>query len=197
MAPREYRLGRRGEAAEETRRRITQATFELHGERGIAHTSMKDIAERADVGVGTVYHHFPTYNDAITACGGLTMATFPPPSPQVLDGHEAWDRVRGMVATLMEYWSQAWFISEMRSERHRFPALDAAATEFDRWHVGFVHAALAPLDLAPAHEPVVRALTDFGVWQVLHQSGLDVHIASEAVTDAVTSWLRPTQRKAR
>ena len=66
-ARRPYRLGRRAETSEETRQRLVEATFRLHGERGIAETSMKDIAERAGVSVGTVYHHFPSYADAITA----------------------------------------------------------------------------------------------------------------------------------
>ncbi len=51
---RPYRLGRRAETSDETRQRLVEATFLLHGERGIAGTSMKDIAERAGVSVGTV-----------------------------------------------------------------------------------------------------------------------------------------------
>ena len=60
---RKYTLGRRGEAAEETRRRIVEATFALHAEQGVAATTMTQIAERAGVSVGTVYHHFATYDD--------------------------------------------------------------------------------------------------------------------------------------
>ena len=80
---RKYNLGRRGEAAEETRRRIVDATFALHSEQGVAATTMKDIAERADVSVGTVYHHFPTYDDAIQACGEHAIAFAPPPGPDL------------------------------------------------------------------------------------------------------------------
>ena len=197
MTPRKYELGRRGETAEETRRRITQATFELHNEQGVARTSMKDIAERADVGIGTVYHHFPTYNDAITACGRLSMSAYPPPSPEVLDGHRGWSRVGAMVTTLMEYWARCPFIAEMRCERDRYAALAAAAAGFDAWQADFVHQALEPTGIAPDHEAVVVALTDYGVWQSLEQSVLDVATASASVTDAVTTWLRSTKRKER
>ena len=69
MKRRTYQLGRRAESAEETRRRLVQATFELHGEQGIAATSMKQIADRAGVGIGTVYHHFPTLDETVMACG--------------------------------------------------------------------------------------------------------------------------------
>jgi AcrR family transcriptional regulator len=64
MAPRKYDLGKRAEAVEETRRRIIQATFELHGEKGVVATSMQDVAERADVALRTVYYHYPTVDDS-------------------------------------------------------------------------------------------------------------------------------------
>ena len=83
MKPRTYQLGRRAESAEETRRRLVQATFELHSEQGIAATSMKQIADRAGVGVGTVYHHFATLDDTVMACGQMVMATYPPPAELV------------------------------------------------------------------------------------------------------------------
>ena len=60
MSPRRYRLERRAETAGETRRRLVDATFALHVEQGISATTMTDIAARAGVSVGTVYHHFPT-----------------------------------------------------------------------------------------------------------------------------------------
>ncbi|HEY0437700.1 MAG TPA: helix-turn-helix domain-containing protein, partial [Phenylobacterium sp.] len=64
---RTYRQSKRGDTAEETRRRIVDACFELHREQGMVATTMKQIAERAGVSVGSVYHHFPTYDDAIRA----------------------------------------------------------------------------------------------------------------------------------
>ena len=80
---RPYRLGRRAESTGETRQRIVEATFRLHSERGIAGTSMKDIADRAGVSVGTVYHHFPSYADAIAACGTYTAEHEPAPTAAV------------------------------------------------------------------------------------------------------------------
>lgn len=196
MTPRQYRLGRRAEAAAETRRRITEAVADLHAERGIARTSMKDIAERADVGIGTVYHHFPTYDDAIEACGRLTMRRCPPPSPAELDGHRGWDRVGAMVEQLMCHWARCPFIAEMRCEAAHYPPLAAANAAFDAWHADFVHQALAPLGVPAEQEPVVRALCDFGVWSRLEQAGFDPAAATAAVTDAVTAWLRSTEHTA-
>lgn len=42
-----------------TRGRLLAAAEELFTRRGYAGTSMADVAARAGVGVGTVYHHFP------------------------------------------------------------------------------------------------------------------------------------------
>src|SRR3982074_2627544 len=84
MSPRRYRLDRRAETAEETRRRIVQATQELHAQQGIYATSMTHIAERAGVSVGTVYHHFPTYQDAVSACARPTGREPPRPPAEGL-----------------------------------------------------------------------------------------------------------------
>ena len=83
---RQYRLGRRAEASSQTRQLIVEATFALHSERGIAETSMKDIAERAGVSVGTVYHYFPTYADTIAACGAYTAEQAPAPTSAIFAG---------------------------------------------------------------------------------------------------------------
>ena len=69
-------MSKRASAAAQTRRRIIDATRELHGEQGIAATSWDDIAARAGVGVGTVYRHFPSLDELVPACGEVTMQMF-------------------------------------------------------------------------------------------------------------------------
>ena len=79
-------MTRRASAAAQTRRRIVEATRELHIEQGIAATSWDDIAARAGVGVGTVYRHFPSLDELIPACGEIVRrpSRCPPrrPSPR-------------------------------------------------------------------------------------------------------------------
>ena len=58
---RPYRLKQRAETADETRRRLVQATFALHSEQGIAATTMKQIADRA--GVGCLLYTSPSPRD--------------------------------------------------------------------------------------------------------------------------------------
>ena len=59
-AKRKYELKKRAERLAETRRRITEATVELHGTVGPAATHINEVARRAGVQRMTVYNHFPT-----------------------------------------------------------------------------------------------------------------------------------------
>src|SRR5918999_3314314 len=81
MSPRKYDMTRRASAVAQTRRRIIDATRELHTRQGIAATSWDDIAARAGVGVGTVYRHFPSLDELIPACGEIAMRAVALPDP--------------------------------------------------------------------------------------------------------------------
>ena len=67
-AKRPYRLKKRAEAMDDTRRRITEAAVELHTSVGPARTTVSAVAERAGVQRHTVYRHFPTEEDLFAAC---------------------------------------------------------------------------------------------------------------------------------
>ena len=74
-------MTRRAELEEQTRRRITESTVELHEEVGPAHTSISAIADRAGVRRSTVYRHFPTEEALFAACSSHWRAANPPPDP--------------------------------------------------------------------------------------------------------------------
>jgi AcrR family transcriptional regulator len=76
---RPYRMMRRAALEEETRRRITESTVELHEELGPARTSISAIAERAGVRRSTVYRHFPNEDALFAACSSHWRAANPPP----------------------------------------------------------------------------------------------------------------------
>ena len=78
---RPYRMMRRATLEEETRRRITESTVELHEELGPARTSISAIAERAGVRRSTVYRHFPNEDALFAACSSHWRAANPPPDP--------------------------------------------------------------------------------------------------------------------
>jgi AcrR family transcriptional regulator len=79
---RPYRMTRRAELEEATRRRITESTIALHEELGPAQTSISAIAERAGVRRSTVYRHFPSEESLFSACSSHWRAANPPPDPR-------------------------------------------------------------------------------------------------------------------
>ena len=189
MAPRAYRLGRRADSAEDTRRRIVEATRALHGERGVADTTVKQIAHRADVSVGTIYHHFPTYDDMIRACGALTFALARPPTEAIFVGaRSARARVERLTQELFACYERFPALEGARSERAKLPALDQELAKFDN-HV----AALVRRAAAPAGERVQRmahALTDVAVYRILTQQGLTRTEAAAQIATLFQWWMR-------
>lgn len=78
---RRYELKQRAEQLEETRRRITEATVELHRTVGPAATQVSEIARRAGVQRVTVYNHFPDDTALLSACSAHWRALHPAPDP--------------------------------------------------------------------------------------------------------------------
>jgi len=78
---RPYRMKRRAELEEQTRRRITESAVALHEELGPARTSISAVAERAGVRRSTVYRHFPDEEALFGACSSHWRAANPPPDP--------------------------------------------------------------------------------------------------------------------
>ncbi len=79
---RPYRMTRRAELEEQTRRRITESTVALHEEVGPARTSISAVAERAGVRRSTVYRHFPDDESLFAACSSHWRAANPAPDPR-------------------------------------------------------------------------------------------------------------------
>ncbi|MDT7723790.1 MAG: hypothetical protein QOI21_366 [Actinomycetota bacterium] len=67
-AKRKYELRQRAGTMDVTHQRITDAAIQLHVTIGPARTTIAGIAALAGVQRHTVYHHFATEDDLITAC---------------------------------------------------------------------------------------------------------------------------------
>jgi AcrR family transcriptional regulator len=76
---RPYRKKLRAELEEETRRRITESTVELHGTLGPSRTSISAVAELAGVRRSTVYRHFPDETALFSACSAHFLEANPMP----------------------------------------------------------------------------------------------------------------------
>jgi AcrR family transcriptional regulator len=101
---RKYDMTRRAKRKEETRRRIVEATVELHETVGMARTTISAVAEKAGVERLTVYRHFPDERALFTACSGHWSAANPPPDPaswtQIADPKE---RLRSALTEVYAY----------------------------------------------------------------------------------------------
>jgi AcrR family transcriptional regulator len=116
---RPYRMKRRAELEELTRRRITESAVELHEELGPARTSIAAIAERAGVRRSTVYRHFPNEDVLFDACSSHWRAANPPPDPRAWAAIEApAERTESALRDLYAFYrrTQAMYSSLLRDE---------------------------------------------------------------------------------
>lgn len=178
---------------EETRRRIVQACFDLHGEQGVGATSMKQIAERAGVSVGAVYHHFPTYDDAITACGAHAFSRAPLPSEALFEGVESRaERVRRLAMAIYRVYGEVTAFARVRSEQQQFPVLKPFMDEERRLRHALARAAV---DGDAERAATLAALLDAGTYEALRGEGLDVPAAAARIAEIANAWLDARDRR--
>jgi AcrR family transcriptional regulator len=195
MSPRKYDMTRRASAVAQTRRRIIDATRELHGEQGIAATSWDDIAARAGVGVGTVYRHFPSLDELIPACGEIAMQILALPDPQdvpsLFDGLDApAQRIERLVREAFAIYERAASdLRSIRNERQVHPRVAEDAERLEASLAALVDAAVEPSGITPAGRAVVRAMVDLGTWQALRDQGLEPAQAVDAVSRMLAAWV--------
>ena len=173
-------MGKRAAAAEATRRRIVDAAHQLPIEQGVAATSWDDIAERAGVGVGTVYRHFPSLDELVPACGAVVSEVIALPVGEAVaaafEGAE--DRAGTLVREVFAIYERA--APELRvtlAESHVHPAVQHGADAFEATLGELIDAAAIGGD-----RRLVRALLDLGTWESLRRQGLGPEEAVEAVT---------------
>src|ERR687890_219795 len=104
---RKYEMKKRAERQRETRRRIVEATVELHRPRGPANTTISEIAQHAGVNRLTVYNHFPDTTELLKACSRCWTERHPAPDPtpwaQISDPQE---RLRTALADLYGFYAR-------------------------------------------------------------------------------------------
>ena len=189
-AKRNYRLGRRGEAAEETRRRIVEATFDLHNAQGVAATSMKQIADRAGVSVGTVYHHFPSYEDAIRACSHHATVIGQPPDPALLAGiADRAERIARLTAEVFGFYTRVPGYARVRADEGQFPIVRQFTRREEANRLALVRVALGTP--APGEDRVqaVAAMLDIVVFQALTRAGLTAERAAAEMAAIIVAGL--------
>jgi len=78
---REYKMVKRREKVDQTRRRIAKATYELHSTIGPAMTTIALIADRAGLPRQTVYRNYATQVELFRSCIAFGLELNPLPDP--------------------------------------------------------------------------------------------------------------------
>lgn len=186
-------MTKRAVAVADTRRKIVNATVAAHRENGIRATSWDEIAERAEVGVGTVYRHFPSLEELIPACGAVISETLALPgaedAPELFtDASGTRERIERLVAELFgAYERGAPFIWNIRREREDVPDLEPYHRFVEGSHEALVREALSPLEPADRDVDVVRALTDVATWTAFRER-LSAEKAAETAVELIERW---------
>jgi AcrR family transcriptional regulator len=194
-----YEMKKRAERQRETRRRIVEATVELHRTRGPANTTISEIARRAGVNRLTVYNHFPDISDLLKACSRSWTARHPAPDPtpwaQIGDPQE---RLRTALTELYGFYART---EPMRAnvlrDAQTMPELAALLQGSVVPYLGAVRDLLAEgwevLAERRTHlRATIKLAIDFHTWRSLErESGLSRKEAVETMLEAVRSSASP------
>ena len=172
MSPRKYDRSLRDRSREETRRKIVEAAFRLHGRHGGLSTTYPMIARAADVSVPTVYNHFPTRDDLFAACTRHVPAGAPAVGPAIFDGIAGVEeRLLALVRALgRSYGFWAPWIRWGSAEAEVVPEFRRFLEEGRKGREALVRAALEPrFGGRPPAGLIALAdvLLDFGSWDRL------------------------------
>lgn len=166
---RPYRLNRRAKSQAETRQKIVEAAIELHKAHGPAATSMRDVAEKAKVGIVTVYRHFPDETALLGACSGTYFQRHPFPDPEDWRSTpDAYERLRrGLRDTYAYHRDTEPMIASVINEVRDQPVMEP-------YHAHWRHAVEVLLEPWPEAERLDESLRaalalalSFDTWQLL------------------------------
>lgn len=194
MSPRRYHMKKRSEAVADTRLRIVEAAMQLHGEKGILATSWKDIAQEADVALGTVYKHFPTLAELVPACGELLMQRIRPPSAEdadhlIGDATLVSDRLRRVATALFAFYERGGRHLESDLRERELPAIREWEDYLRGVVAHLVGTALRPAAPTVVQARIVSALFDFPSFKAMNERGFNPSEAADALVAMVVCWL--------
>ena len=198
---RRYTLGRRAENQADTRRRIVEATVDLHAEVGPARTSISAIAERAGVQRHTVYAHFPTERELALACSGLAVERDPLPDERTwLTIADPDQRLRRGLTEIYAWYARN---AELANSVMRDAEIDPLTREIVRLRIGsrmnaFQAALSRGLRSGREVDAMLGLALSFHTWRSLvKEGGLSINTAVGFVLRAVQCAAEKPKRSAR
>lgn len=190
QSKRRYRLGKRAEKQEETRRQIVAALIALHEELGPKNTTVSAVAERAGVQRVTVYRHYPDELSLLQACSSEWIQHNPPPDPATWAHIDDPLRQAGTALTALYayYRSTARMWSHSYRDAEDMPALRQVMAPFEEYLEGTARQLEALLSDCSGPRLVgalLRHVLHFRFWQSLS----DQELEDDEITGLVLRWL--------
>jgi len=187
-------MDKRRAAVEETRQRILEATLALHSEKGIFGTSWQDIAQHADVSVGTVYKHFPSLDELVPACGELMYAITRPPSledaPQIFaEAHSLEERLKRLISELFDFYERGASYIETDFQERQLPAVQEWEAYWRVTIEGLAREALHPVQPDQGTVQAVGALLDFSVFKSFAERGIPKEQTMKTMSEVLLCWI--------
>ena len=191
---RKYELKARAETQRETRDRIARAAAELHEEKGVAHTTVAEIARRAGVTRLTVYNHFADLSELLPACSAHYMALHPPPDlGSAFALEDPGERARAALARLYGWYRETEpMFGKLFSDRASVPELDQfMEQDIDRMQAELADRLAAAFRArgrrAERLKALIRLALDFWTWRRLAREGLDDEAAADLMAAAIAT----------
>jgi AcrR family transcriptional regulator len=195
--PRKYEMKRRAERMRETRRRITEATVELHQDVGPARTTVSAIAEKAGVQRHTYYAHFPETKDLYRACTAHYLERNPLPDSSSWEEISApEERLRGALSEVYAFYAgnEAMLTNVLRDMPFDPVLRENNVLLFRHWEAMRDTLADAFEASGERHEALLGAIAlalDLQTWRTLvRQQGLEDDRAVELMVGMVRYLIR-------
>lgn len=192
---RKYELKARAERQRDTRDRIARAAAELHEEKGVAKTTVAEIARRAGVTRLTVYNHFADLSELMPACSAHYMARHPMPDfESVLAQEGGSERLGAALGALYRWYRETEpMFGKLFSDRASVPELDRfMEQDIDRMLAGLAGDIAAPFAArgrrAERLNALIRLALDFWTWRRLSAEGVEDKAAAELMAAAVAAY---------
>lgn len=186
---RKYTLRKRAEQLADTRRRIVEATVDLHGEIGPAATTLTMIAERAGVQRHTLYAHFPDERSLLLACSGLAVERDPlPDSAPWTELPSVRERLRQGISALYGWYArnENLLACVLRDAEHH--ALTRDVTELRFGPPMSAYRQVLGAGLTTCQSALLAVALNFHSWRALaREAQLSPTKAADVMTDAIAS----------
>lgn len=186
MAPRRYQQHERAASSARTRDLIIRAAADVYRERGVANSTVKAIAQRADVARGTVANHFPSPEALLEAVLDQAAAEVAFPDVHELSAAQTVaERVRKYVDMMFRFYERSAEWWAVFSADMDLPALQARERAYDEVVLRLRIAAFGPLVDDRQVAASVRAFVDYAPMYGLLGAGLTLDEAIEVVSWAL------------